>query len=64
MKEYTTETGFYVLVDSQDRIGALGNVPIGTHQIPDWVDLSNSFDVSDASDLAEYEIDSAYRPDQ
>jgi len=58
---YETETGIYVLCDSEGRIGAKANVPSGPHQVPDWVDKSESFDVGSATDLESYEIDPHYQ---
>lgn len=52
MKEYNTETGTYVLVDSQDRIVAKADVPPGTHPVPDDANLNRSFDVDDQTDLS------------
>ena len=60
-KTYTTETGVYVLSDSEGRIGAKANVADGHHPVPDWVDLSESFDVASADDLSDYQIDDYYR---
>ena len=60
MKNYETETGFYLLVDSEGKIGAKANVSKGSHPVPDWVDLTESFDVDSAADLSTYDIDPDY----
>ena len=61
---YTTETGFYILKDSDGRIGGKANVPIGDHRVPEWVDLTESFDVSSDDKLDEFKIDPYYLEDQ
>lgn len=61
---YDTDTGYYVLVDSEGRIGAKASVSVGSHPVSDWVDLEESFDVDSAADLDGYEIDDHYRHDQ
>ena len=58
---YKTETGFYILCDSEGRVGAKANVPIGEHPVEDWVDNDESFDVESVDELADYEIDDLYR---
>ena len=58
---YTTETGYYILVDSEGRIGAKANVPVGEHPCPSWVDIDESFDVDSADELQTYDIDPYYR---
>jgi len=60
-KTYTTETGYYILVDNNDRIGAKANEPVGEHRVAEWVDLSASYDVESAEELADHEIDDYYR---
>ena len=60
-QQYSTETGFYVLKDSDGRVAAKANVPIGKHSVPDWVDLSNSFDVESQDELDGYMIDAFHR---
>jgi len=64
MKQYTTETGYYVLRDADGKIGGKANVPSGTHNVPDWVDLSQSFDVESHVDLDSYSIHEDYLPDK
>ena len=60
MINYTTETGFYVLMDSNGRIAGKANVSVGDHPVPDWVDKSESFDVGSADELSNYDIDPDY----
>jgi hypothetical protein len=57
MIEYETETGFYVLVNSENQIIGKANVPVGTHPVNDDVDLSKSFDVETAEHLKDHVID-------
>lgn len=59
-KEYTTETGFYVLADSDGRVLGKANVPAGTHPVPDTADLTESYDVESAADLETVDIDPHY----
>ena len=58
---YTTQTGYYVLVDDEGRIGAKANVPIGDHKVANWVNVEDSFDVDSADELETHDIDPHYR---
>jgi hypothetical protein len=62
MTEYTTETGFYVLCDSEGRVISKSNVPVGTHPVTDIVDATESYDVGSQDELDAVEIDSHYAP--
>lgn len=48
---YTTETGYYVLVDSEGRIGAKADVSKGTHPVPEWADPTEMHDVNGEEEL-------------
>lgn len=52
MSEYTTETGYFVLVDSQGRVFGRASVPTGTHTVSDRADPAECYDVESAEDLA------------
>jgi len=54
--EYTTETGFYVLVDESGTIIAKANVRTGTHPVADDIDIGKSFDVESRADLSNYAV--------
>lgn len=60
MTEITTETGFYVLCDSEGRVISKANVPIGKHPVVDVVDPSESYDVDTEDDLNAVEINPHY----
>jgi len=60
MIEYQTDTGFYILRDSDERIIGKANLNSGTYLVPDAVDLDKSFDVDSAKKLQEYNINSYY----
>ena len=62
MTTYTTETGYYVLVDDDGRIGGKANVSVGEHPVADWVDPKESFDVGSAEKLSNHDIHEEYRP--
>jgi len=61
MKEYETETGIYVLRDADGRVVAKANVPVGTHLVPDAVDVSRSEDLTGVSELNQYDVDEIYK---
>lgn len=52
VKDYTTESGKFVLVDTDGRVIAKADVPPGTHAVPEDVDLRRVFDVDESTDLA------------
>ena len=57
MKEYTTETGYYVLCDSDGRVFTKANVSVGSHPVEDRADLNESYDVESKDALESAEID-------
>jgi hypothetical protein len=59
-KTYTTETGYYVLCDSEGRVLAKAAVPTGKHPVDDRADPSESYDVDSNTDLETVEIDPHY----
>jgi len=60
MTQYTTETGYYVLVDSKGRVFAKANVSVATHPVDERTDPSKSHDVGSQDDLDAVEIDAHY----
>lgn len=54
MNEYQTETGFYVLVDTNGTVIGKADVPAVTHPVADDADVAASFDVDTADTLADY----------
>lgn len=62
MTTYTTETGFYVLVDLDGRILAKANVDAGTHPVDERADPSQCYDVESQDDLDAVDIDPHYAP--
>jgi len=60
MKSYKTATGYYILKDSEGRIGAKANVSAGEHPVPDWIDPALSFDVDTSNQLDDYSINEHY----
>lgn len=51
-KNYTTETGTFVLLDSDGYVIAKADVPTGEHSVPDHADTSQTFDVDANTDLS------------
>jgi hypothetical protein len=60
MTEYTTETGFYILVDADGRVMSKASVPVGTHPVEENADPSQSYDVDTREDLDGVTIDPYY----
>jgi len=60
MTEFTTETGFYILVDSERRVIAKAAVSVGTHPIDGRADPSQCYDVESQDDLNAVDIDPHY----
>jgi hypothetical protein len=56
MTDFTTETGYYVLVDGDEAVIAKADVSVGTHPVSETVDISKSFDVTTASELEDYTV--------
>ena len=63
MNTYKTETGYYVLKDGDGRVGGKANVAAGKHPVPNWVDMSKSFDVESEVHLEDYDLADDYRTD-
>ena len=59
--KYTTETGYYVIRDSEQRVIGRAAVPAGTHPIDDSADPEECFDVENHDELTDYVIDEKYR---
>jgi hypothetical protein len=59
-KEYVTETGFYVIRDSDGRVISKANVPTGSHLVDNRADMSESHDLDKFSDLENVDIDDEY----
>lgn len=63
MTEYTTETGHYILCDSEGRVLGRASVPTGTHPVDDRADVDESYDVESQDGLDAVEIDPFYATD-
>jgi hypothetical protein len=55
-EKYHTETGLYVLCDSDGVVVAKADVPPGSHPVTDEADPSQSFDVEAKTDLENYSV--------
>jgi hypothetical protein len=52
---YATETGLYVLQDSDGNVISKADVPPGEHEVGEQVDPSTTFDVHEGMSLSELE---------
>jgi len=58
MTEYTTDTGYYVLVTQQGTVYGYASVTEGSHPVGDEIDVTKTFDVESPEKFSNYPIDS------
>ncbi|MFC6811580.1 hypothetical protein ACFQGT_09580 [Natrialbaceae archaeon GCM10025810] len=57
MKEYTSETGIFVVLNDEGRVIGKADLPAGTHKITDETNTEKTFDLrenGDNSHISEY----------